>query len=328
MGLFIECSGGDGNPPVAPITIYSTANNDSYLSFERRFNSKVIINTPQNGGDPYSYPYGEHPTISGLFTNCYNFNQPVELPNWYWQDFYGVFHNCTNFNQPITIPNSCHYVSILGMFSGCTNFNQPITIPNACGGYYDEGRNLHWAASFDSIFYHCTNFNSPVIFDDGVWEQLTSCEFMFRDCVKFNHPVDLMNNPINWSWLSTKNNFFVSAKGMFYNCASLCQEIHFPNTVDDLRFTLYSCTNMRNVYIHNDNIRLFYNAYYAFGSFVGNRASTGANYHRINIFCNNQQQLLGSNYYSVVGSPVTWEYDSVSGCYYNSYQNIYICPMK
>lgn len=84
-------------------------------------NPALVVNAPENY-DPMKYCKD----MSYAFSRCYNFNQPVTIPNSV-RDMSYAFEYCYNFDQPITIPNDCNAVGALS----ATNFTQNLYVPNS-----------------------------------------------------------------------------------------------------------------------------------------------------------------------------------------------------
>ena len=59
-----------------------------------------------------------------------------------------MFYNCYNFNQPVTIPDNVTNTS--WMFWDCYNFNQPVTIPENVTNVF-------------SMFYECNKLNNSSV---------------------------------------------------------------------------------------------------------------------------------------------------------------------
>ena len=151
--------------------ITTNVKNTSFATFDDLFsgsssmtdcfitNQSLILNAP-SGYNVWS----NVTSMSRTFFGCYNFNQPITIPNSV-TSMGDTFAYCRNFNQPITIPNSV--TSMGSTFRECTNFNQPITIPNS-------------VTRMLGTFSNCGNFNQPITIPNSV----TSMDYMFEDCTK------------------------------------------------------------------------------------------------------------------------------------------------
>ena len=168
-----------------------------------------ICNPSLISGAPANYNPMKYCTdMSGTFFNCYNFNQPVTIPNGV-TNMWGTFMQCKNFNRPVTIPNSV--TDMFGTFMQCNNFNQPVTIPNG-------------VTDMNMTFYSCQSFNQPVTIPNSV----TNMDSTFYSCESFNQPVTIPNS-------------VTSMNSTFSWCSRFNQPVTIPNSVTNLENTFDDC---------------------------------------------------------------------------------------
>jgi hypothetical protein len=168
---------------------------------------------------------------------CYNFNQPLTIPNNVISMAY-TFYQCYNFNQPINIPSSV--VTLAQTFGGCNNFNQPIDIPNNITNMF-------------GTFWNCSNFNQPISIPDNV----TNMAHIFWNCNSFNQPINIPNkatdlsnafqNCFNFNQPIIIPNGVTNLYSTFYQCYNFNQDIIIPGTVQNLAGIFVGCKNLRNV---------------------------------------------------------------------------------
>ncbi|QDY87736.1 BspA family leucine-rich repeat surface protein [Mycoplasma anserisalpingitidis] len=61
--------------------------------------------------------------MSGMFTNCKNFNQPLNFNTSNVEDMSNMFWYCTTFNQPINF-NTSKVEDMYLMFQGCKSLDK------------------------------------------------------------------------------------------------------------------------------------------------------------------------------------------------------------
>ena len=169
----MDCSFGSYNKKCA---VLFTGNNyaDGYktITFEgsSNYNSKVTFpNDYANGSVNNTTFNGYRLHLNNCFRDCYNYNQPVVIPNCV-DDISYMFAECYNFNKKVTLPNTlwqCTHV-----FENCNNFNYPINIPN------------NSTTNFYRMFANCA-FNQNVVLYDvdkepgggytPYWQILNAC---------------------------------------------------------------------------------------------------------------------------------------------------------
>ena len=193
--------------------------------------------------------------VSNMFRECHNFNQPVTISNNVTK-VSDMFYNCYRFNQPVTIPNNL--TNVTAMFSGCHSFNQPVTIPN-------NVTDVSW------MFSHCYNFTQPVTIPNNV----TNVSAMFRDCRNFNQPVTIPDNVIDTMWMFhgchifnqpvTIPNNVISVPSMFWDCYNFNQPVTIPNNVTSAASMFRECHNFNQPVTIPNNVTtmswMFYNCY-------------------------------------------------------------------
>jgi len=90
-----------------------------------------------------------------MLYDCRNFNSSITIlsnaTNNIYLQMMGTFQNCFNFNQPLNLPHNV--TNMVNCFREAYNFNQPIDI------IIDD---INLNSSIVNCFYNCFNFNSPV----------------------------------------------------------------------------------------------------------------------------------------------------------------------
>ena len=157
-------------------------------------NPSLITGAPANY-DPMKYCTNMH----GAFECCYNFNQPITIPDSVI-DASNMLRTDSLFNQPVIIPNGVRNVSF--MLSNCFNFNQPITIPDS----------VIDATTFLGYPYGSNPprrgfiFNQPITIGNNVENMF----FSFAACSNFNQsitiPSSVTNLYLTFSWCNTLKN--------------------------------------------------------------------------------------------------------------------------
>ena len=194
-------------------------------------NPSLITNAPSDY-DPMRYCTN----MESTFSSCYNFNQPVNIPD-------GViymtktFSSCYNFNQPVNIPDGVTYMT--NTFSSCYNFNQPVNIPDSV---------IYMKFTFAS----CYNFNQPVNIPDSV----TQMRSTFSSCYSFNQPVTLGNNVKDMGYAFAQCNNFnqpvnipdtvTNMDGTFSRCNNFNQPVSIPGSVTHMMQAFFECNTLRN----------------------------------------------------------------------------------
>ena len=226
--------------------------------------------------------FPNHAEQIGFTGNCYNYNQPVTIPNSV-KSLNNCFLNCRNYNQLVNIPDGV--LSVENMFRGCTNYNQPVTIPNSviqCGTMFASSKfnqpitlpsnitnvvQMFASSNFNSVvtipntvtnlfslFKDSTGFNQPVTIPNSV----TSCAQMFYAAQKFNQPVTIPNSVTSCSFMFnyathfnssvTIGNGVTTCDHMFMQAFDFNQPVIIPNGVRN-------CTNMfRSVTMFNSYV--------------------------------------------------------------------------
>jgi hypothetical protein len=123
-------------------------------------------------------------SLSYFLYNCVNFNKKVG--NWYFDadvlvnpmyshrtSLTGFFSKCAKFNQPVRW-NTSKVISFQQMFSGCTVFNQAVPFNTAL------------AESLRYMFSTCEKFNQPIDFNTS---QVTNFQYMFLRAYAFNYNI-------------------------------------------------------------------------------------------------------------------------------------------
>lgn len=191
----------------------------------RHFNSPVIFTTlPSESGEWIS--------LSGMFEDCLNFNQEINIPEGVTNTS-NMFDGCHRFNSKVTLPSTLTVAS--QMFYGCLSFDQPMVIP----------KSLEWG---DEMFAFCAKLNSDIIIEDGCDANLTSmlegCESFDSNLVIPNTVVDVtrilagchkFNQPVN----IPKESKFID--GMFCGCKRYDQSTPIPEGVVSAANLLSGC---------------------------------------------------------------------------------------
>lgn len=130
--------------------------------------------------------------LQQTFSDCTNFNQPVNVVSGPNLSLYQLFYKCTNFNSSVTLSNTSSVTTTAGMFYQCVNFNQPITLDTTS------------VRTMDFMFYQCSGFNSLITFNDT--SQVNRFASMFNGCTNFNQDIS--------SWSITSLNTFSSSSAI------------------------------------------------------------------------------------------------------------------
>lgn len=170
----------------------------------------------------------------GFTGNCYNYNQPVTIPNSV-KLLTNCFSNCQNYNQPVNIPDGV--LSVENMFRGCTNYNQSVTLPNSvirCGGMFASSKfnqpiTLPSNPTNVMQMFALSNFNSVVTIPNTA----TNLFSLFRESVAFNQPVTIPNSVINCSQL-------------FFTATNYNQPVTIPDSVKDCSFMFNYARNFNS----------------------------------------------------------------------------------
>lgn len=208
-----------------------------------------------------------YPNINSLYNTfcyCYNFNQPIVIPNSVI-NMVNTFYSCNNFNQPITIPNNV--TNMRGTFYNCRKFNSIVTF---------EGNNV---TNMVGTFELCSNFNQPIVIPNSATE-LTGT---FRFCTSFDQPITIPNSVINMAQT-------------FYGCDNFNQPIVIPENVKNMYKTFSNdsgwgvATNVKQIYFKNSSNLI-------------NCKNMHGNYQDVRIYCSNASPFLSLLSFTYVDVP-------------------------
>ena len=161
--------------------LYDICNMQSAFLNATYFNSTITFTEENNPNVKFS--------LNQMFTNCYAFNQPFNIPMGCNIMSY-LFRNCYNFNSRVLIKRDKQNLSVYNahyIFQS-SGFNQPIAIP--------KGANLTGSPGY---FYNCKNFNQPVAICCSDFQSFTGTTkiqliYMFRDCSAMASNIILFGN--------------------------------------------------------------------------------------------------------------------------------------
>lgn len=326
---------------ILPYKVYSI-NEDGTKCVEtpntnRDFNKPVIIGNSAN--------------CDHMFSRCYNFNQPVNIPR--YSRYVGMFES-TKFNNPINI-NSYGYTDITGMLSGATSFNsdfifsdQTVKCDNLFDGCINFDREINIPDNISycsSMFANCITYSkSPYVPKNAI-----NCSHMFWNCRSMtNHPKKIPDSVTDCSYmfgecynLSGKDwtlntacigvNHYCNCARMYYMCNNLSYSAKFP--YGNCEGMFWGCNNITRLSCDMKTDELFYglNSFqvqkitnsYNYSNFIASRS----NDRRLDIYLYSSvlnSYFNRSNEQSIVGKSITWTTDSSNECYYNTYYNVYI----
>ncbi|WP_294962375.1 BspA family leucine-rich repeat surface protein [uncultured Flavobacterium sp.] len=204
------------------------------INFRLMFNP-VFNNGGSSDINNWAINTNEPVTFDSMFSNCPNFNQPIN--NWNTSavtDMSYMFANATNFNQNIGAWNVSNVISfklmfqtaiafnnggspdinnwslntnaapdIMAMFQYADNFNQPL-----------NNWNTSAVVNMNSVFRYAKNFNQPL--NNWNTSAVTDMGYMFGYAAAFNQPLN------NWDVSAVKNmdSIFESATAFNQNIGS------------------------------------------------------------------------------------------------------------
>jgi hypothetical protein len=233
FGMYVEC----------------TSLTDTFIC-----NPSLISGAPANY-DPMKYCTN----MACTFYNCFNFNQPVTIPNGV-TNMMGTFLGCNSFNQPVTIPNSV--TNMVETFMGCYRFNQPVTISNSvtnmvetfmgCYRFNQPVTIPNSVTNMVETFMGCSPFNQPVTISNSVTNMVET----FMGCESFNQPVTIPNSVTNmvetfmgcesFNQPVTISNSVTNMESTFSGCRYFNQPVTIPNSVTNMKHTFYECFELED----------------------------------------------------------------------------------
>lgn len=89
----------------------------------------------------------------GLFANCYNFNQPIDIPDGLTNASF-MFHECYNFNSPVNIPDSLENCAYM-----CSDHGAKINNINIYGTSVNVCAMLNNTSPYNRVNIFCKDFS-------------------------------------------------------------------------------------------------------------------------------------------------------------------------
>lgn len=227
--------------------------------------------------------------LSATYAECYNLTgSPVCGEN--VVSFSQAYRNCYNLTGSPVCSNKAD--SLLQTYANCTN----LTGSPVCGNN---------VTTMYSTYTRCINLTgSPVCGNNVINMSMT-----YYNCQ------NIIGSPICGDNVTTMYN-------TYYNCQNLTGSPVCGNKVTNMYGTYARCINLHgNAYFYSNNIS---NVAYCFD--IRNTSN------RLNIYVHENttslNTLLINNSNSLIGANIEWTNDMANtGTYYNTYHNIYICPV-
>ena len=251
-------------------------------------------------------------TMSYTYSNCSNLTgSPVCGPN--VTDMYYTYYKCTNLTgNPVCGPN---VTDMSYTYYNCYN----LTGSPACG---DNVTNMY------RTYYYCRNLTGSPVCGPNV----TTMIFTYSGCS------NLTGSPVC-------GDNVITIYGTYSNCYNLTGSPVCGDSVTNMAYTYYDCYNLIGSPVCGNNVTSMFQTYYnctnlsSNGYFYSNKITNVCNCfysrntsNRLDLYVPENSTTLNTclvtNSYSLVGKTVTWTNDMTNNsCYYNTYYNIYICPV-
>ncbi len=224
--------------------------------------SYTFINSPFNIN---AWNVSNITNMSGMFKECYNFNQSLSL----WNtanvtDMSSMFENATAFNLNIGNWNTSNVTNMSKMFKEATNFNKNIgnwntsNVTNmsemfgigfAQGGYTSifnqdiSGWNTASVTNMSGMFRSNQNFNQNI----SSWNtsNVTNMSEMFQNAVAFNQNIGSWNtaNVTNMAGMFSGVNFYAGEIMSFSNAGNSSIQNWNTANVTDMSRMFFNATN-------------------------------------------------------------------------------------
>ena len=142
-------------------------------------------------------------SMSGMFSGCSSFNQPLSFDTSAVITMALMFQNCSVFDSALTF-NTSIVNSMSGMFYQCFLFDKPLTWDTVS------------VTDMSTMFTNCNSFDSPLTFTSTA--AVTDMNSMFLNCYVFNQPLTWNTGLVN------------NMGGMFAGCTLFNGTLTFTST--------------------------------------------------------------------------------------------------
>ena len=142
-------------------------------------------------------------SMSGMFSGCSSFNQPLSFDTSAVITMALMFQNCSVFDSALTF-NTSIVNSMSGMFYQCFLFDKPLTWDTVS------------VTDMSTMFTNCNSFDSPLTFTSTA--AVTNMNSMFLNCYVFNQPLTWNTGLVN------------NMGGMFAGCTLFNGTLTFTST--------------------------------------------------------------------------------------------------
>ena len=142
-------------------------------------------------------------SMSGMFSGCSLFNQPLSFDTSAVVAMALMFQNCSVFDSALTF-NTSIVNSMFGMFYQCFLFDKPLTWDTVS------------VTDMSTMFTNCHSFDSPLTFTSTA--AVTNMNSMFLNCYVFNQPLTWNTGLVN------------NMGGMFAGCTLFNGTLTFTST--------------------------------------------------------------------------------------------------
>ena len=178
----------------------------SAITVSAMFYNCIVFNSIVDFSECDSRNGGQLNYMSAMFSNCQNFNQPVNLPLIPSYDYapspggsgnvaayQSIFYNCTNFNSKFSLKVKNMFTgNFSGFMKNCTNYNIPLYIDGS------ESDRLF----LDDAFTYMCNFRQPMLIEFNPGGPTFTARNMFNRLttstpMNHNRPTDLIFHNLN-----------------------------------------------------------------------------------------------------------------------------------